>query len=327
MTSRSVSAAASAGNAATVGFLLVPGFALLSYAAAVEPLRAANSLSGRELFRWWHAGPGDEPVRASNGVAVLPDIRMSDSAVTADMLFVCAGGNPAAFEDRAVFGWLRRMARRGVTMGGISGGPYLLARAGLLAGRRCTVHWEHVPAFQEAFPEIDVARSLFEIEGDRITCSGGIAAVDMMTALITREHGAALGAAVADWFLHTQVREGQGPQRMDLSRRSGVRDDRLLCVLASIERNLEAPLSREDLADRAGLSLRQLERLFRDGIGRGLHGYYLDQRLGRARHLLRETNLPILEVGLATGFASGSQFTRAFRRRFGHPPAVERADR
>jgi transcriptional regulator GlxA family with amidase domain len=327
MTAQARRAAVPGEKTATIGFLLVPGFALLSYAAAVEPLRAANGLSGRELFRWWHAGPGDEPVRASNGVAVLPDIRMGDASVTADMLFVCAGGNPAAFGDRAVFGWLRRMARRGVTMGGISGGPYLLARAGLLAGRRCTVHWEHVPAFQEAFPDIDVARSLFEIEGDRITCSGGIAAVDMMTALITREHGPALGAAVADWFLHTQVREGRGPQRMDLSRRSGARDERLLRVLALIEQSLEAPLSREDLAERAGVSLRQLERLFREELGRGLHSYYLDQRLARARQLLRETNLPILEVGLATGFASGSQFTRAFRRQFGRSPAGERLNR
>jgi transcriptional regulator GlxA family with amidase domain len=308
----------------SVGFLLVPGFALMSYTSAVEPLRAANRLSGRELFRWWHAGPADEPVVASNGVAILPDVAVGDEALAPDILFVCAGGNPATFADRAVFAWLRRLARRGVTIGGISGGPYLLAKAGLLDGRRCTLHWEHVPAFQEAFPQVEVARSLFEIEGDRITCSGGIAALDMMAALIARDHGPALGAGVADWFLHTHLREGMGPQRMDLRRRSGVTDERLLGVLRLMEENLETPLSRDELASQAGLSVRQLERLFRGHFGRGLHGYYLDQRLDRARQLLRETALPVLEVGLATGFPSASQFARAYRRRFNHAPTEER---
>src|SRR6185369_16793083 len=103
----------------TVGFLLVPGFALMSYAAAVEPLRAANLISGQPLYRCWNAAPG---------------------------------GNPATFDDKSVFAWLRRLARKGVAVGGISGGPYILAKAGLLDERRATLHWEHLPAFREAFP-------------------------------------------------------------------------------------------------------------------------------------------------------------------------------
>src|SRR5919109_3309491 len=151
----------------TVGFILIPGFALMSYAAAVEPLRAANFLSGKTLYRWWHASPGKGPVAASNGVAVIPDVRPgSDSR--ADMVFVCAGGNPATFDDRATFAWLRSLARSGVTIGGISGGPYILAKAGLLDGRRATLHWEHAAAFHEAFPEVEVVPSLFVIDSDRI---------------------------------------------------------------------------------------------------------------------------------------------------------------
>ena len=178
-------------RAHSVGFLLVPGFALMSYAAAVEPLRAANLISGMPLYRWWHASPDGKPVRASNGLTIIPDVGTgSDRDV--DMLFVCAGGNPATFNDKRVFAWLRKLTRRGVTIGGISGGPYILARAGLLDGRRVTLHWEHQPAFSEDFPDVAVAPSLFEIDGNRITCSGGISA-DLFQKIVA---GAALDAGV-----------------------------------------------------------------------------------------------------------------------------------
>ena len=309
---------------ATVGFFLAPGFALMSYAAAVEPLRAANQLSGRRLYRWWHAAPGGKPVTASNGVTILPDIGPADDD-HADMVFVCAGGNPATFDDKATLALLRRLARRGVTMGGISGGPYVLARAGLLDGRRATLHWEHVPAFREDFPEVEVVPSLFEIDGNRITCSGGVSALDMMVALIARDHGHALAAAVGDWFLHTHIREGMGPQRMDLKSRLGVSDEKLLRTLRAMEANLETPESRAVLAQRAGISLRQLERLFRRHLDRGIQEHYRSLRLDRARHLLRESSLPVLDVALATGFGSASQFSRAYRRAFAEPPSQTRA--
>jgi transcriptional regulator GlxA family with amidase domain len=240
------------------------------------------------------------------------------------MLFVCAGGNPATFNDRHVFAWLRKLARRGVTIGGISGGPYLLARAGLLAGRRVTLHWEHQPAFSEDFPDVAVTPSLFEIDGNRITCSGGISALDMMVALIERDHGRQLAAAVGDWFLHTHIREGMGPQRMDLRLRLGIADEKLLRVLRRMEVNIEVPQSRAELARIAGVSVRQLERLFRRHLGHGIHRQYSSMRLERARQLLRETTLPVLDVAIATGFSSSSQFARAYKRTFGEPPSRTR---
>ena len=311
---------------ASVGFLLVPGFALMSYAAAVEPLRAANQISGKSLYRWWHVSSDDRPVAASNGVAIAPDKPLAEAGDAA-MVFVCAGGNPASYDDRTALAWLRRLARRGVVMGGISGGPYVLARAGLLSGRRSTLHWEHAPAFRESFPDVEVVPSLFEIDGARITCSGGVAALDMMVALIARDHGATLAAAVGDWFLHTHIREGMGPQRMDLRFRLGVSDEKLLLVLPAMEANLEVPLSRADLAGLAGVSLRQLERRFRDQLGRGIHEHYATLRLARARQLLRETTLPLLDIAVATGFSSASQFSRAYRRGFGESPSLTRAGR
>jgi transcriptional regulator GlxA family with amidase domain len=304
----------------SVGFLLVPGFALMSYASAVEPLRAANQLAGKTLYRWWNATPGDSPAAASNGNSVLPSFAFGEQVGDLDLMLVCAGGNPAQFDDKRTLQWLRRLAHQGVAIGGISGGPFILAKAGLLADRRCTVHWEHAPAFQEAFPDIQLTRSLFEIAGDRITCSGGVAALDMMVALITRDHGHELAAAVGDWFVHTQIRDGVRPQRMDARLRFGIGDERLLKALRAMEANIELNLPRHELADLAGMSLRQLERSFRSQLGRGVHEHYLALRLERSRQLLRETSLGILEIAVATGFSSASQFSRAFRHAYGFPP-------
>jgi transcriptional regulator GlxA family with amidase domain len=307
-----------------VGFLLVPGFALMSYASAVEPLRAANQIAGRELYRWWNTAPEDVPANASNGAAVLPNFPFGSMDDPPDLMLVCAGGNPATFRDPATFAWLRRLARQGVTLGGISGGPFILANAGLLDAHRCTIHWEHLPAFEETFPGIETTRSLFEFDGARVTCSGGIAALDMMVAIISRDHGHELAAAVSEWFLHTHVREGMGPQRMDLRFRLGVADERVLTALRIMESNLESPISRAALAEAADVSIRQLERSFRRQLGRSLHEHYLALRLGRARQLLRESSLPILEIAIATGFGSSSHFSRAFRKVFDIPPGEAR---
>jgi transcriptional regulator GlxA family with amidase domain len=303
-----------------IGFLLIPGFALMSYASAVEPLRAANWLAGRILYEWRHAAPGDQPAVASSGAAILPDLTFDDEVRALDLVLVIAGGNPAAFDDRRTLSWLRRLARQKVAVGGVSAGPYLLAKAGLLAGRRCTLHSEHMPAFQEAFPQARLTRSPFEIDGDRITCSGGVAALDMMVSLIARDHGAALAAAVSDWFLRGHERDGGAPQRMDLGFRAGILDAALLRVLKAMEENIEEPLPRARLAQLGGISLRQLERSFRSHVRRGVHQHYLALRLDRARRLLQETSLSVVEVALATGFGSPSQFARAFRRAFGIAP-------
>ena len=216
----------------TVGFLLVPGFALMSYAAAVEPLRAANLISGKELYRWWHAAPRRQAGDGLQRPRHHPRLRHRYRSRRPTWCSSAPAAIPAIFDDKSVFAWLRRLARKGVAIGGISGGPYVLAKAGLLDQRRATLHWEHLPAFREAFPDIAVVPSLFEIDGNRITCSGGISALDMMVALIERDHGRQLAAAVGDWFLHTHIREGFGPQRMDLRYRLGVADEKLLARAA-----------------------------------------------------------------------------------------------
>ncbi len=307
-----------------MGFLLVPGFALMSYAAAIEPLRAANLLSGRELYRWWHAAPGGKPVTASNGVAIIPDCGTSNER-DADMVFVCAGGNPATFDDKSTFAWLRRLARKGVTIGGISGGPYVLAKAGLLDERRATLHWEHLPAFREAFPDVDVVPSLFEIDGNRITCSGGISALDMMVAHRSSAITAASSRPRSATGSCTPISARASARSAWISATGSASPTRSCSSCCGPwRRSIETPQPRAALARAAGISLRQLERLFHRHIGHGIHAHYRWLRLERARQLLRETTLPVLDVALATGFASASQFARAYGRAFGEPPSRTR---
>ncbi|MEO6338902.1 MAG: GlxA family transcriptional regulator [Caulobacteraceae bacterium] len=307
----------------TIGVLLIDDFSLMSYAAAVEPLRAANLLSGRELYRWRHVAVRGDVAEASNGGRVVADLRVGDTE-RLDTLLVCAGGNPALFDDAATFGWLRALARKGVRLGGISGGPYLLAKAGLLNGYRCTVHWEHLPALAEAYPDLQLQRTLYELDRDRLTCAGGVAAMDMMVELIARDHGRALAAVVADWYLRSEIRAGGAAQRMPLRERTGVSDTRLLRALAYMEAHVEEPASLSTLAAIAGVSPRQLERLFRRLLGEAPAARYLQIRLDRAHVLLRQTTMTTIEAAVACGFVNGSHFSRTYKARFGAPPSRDR---
>ena len=307
-----------------IGLLLIPGFALLPYASVVDPLRAANLLGGSTLYQWINLAPDGRAAEASSGV-VIPAACALSQAPPLDIVLVVAGGNPALFRDGRTLDWLRRVARGGARMGGVSGGPWVLARAGLLRGYRITLHWEHAAAFAEAFPELDLRRSLFELDRDRFTCSGGTAPLDMMHALIARQHGAALAMAVSDWFLQAEVREGAGPQRMALRHRTGTSNRAVLQALEAMEAAAEIPLPRAALAAAGGVSLRQLERLFRLHLGRSPNEHYRLVRLERARLLLRQSGLSVLEVAVACGFGSASQFSRAYRQAFGRTPSSERA--
>ncbi|CAN5714761.1 GlxA family transcriptional regulator [soil metagenome] len=309
-----------------VGVLLLPDFALIAYSCAVEPFRAANIISGRPLYRWRHVSVDGGPVRASNGMHLVPEHRVGEP-LAPDLLLVCAGGNPTTFADRATFAWLRQLARAGSIIGGVSGGPYILARAGLLDGYRCAIHWEHVPTAREAFPRIELSDNLFEIDRNRVTCSGGTAPLDLTHALIAREHGRELASDVLDWFIHTNLRPGDGPQRLPARERFAVRHPKLVRVLEAMESALEEPLPAERLAALAGLSVRQLERLFSSHLHRSIGAHYRELRLRRARVLLAQSTLSVLEVAVACGFVSASHFSRAYRARFGRPPSTDQSVR
>jgi transcriptional regulator GlxA family with amidase domain len=310
----------------TVGIVLLPGYSSLSYASCVDPLRAANTLSGRDLYRWTYITPTGEPVASSAGAFVMPHHRAGDD-VDMDVLIVCAAGNPAEFRDDNVFRWLRKVAYTGVVVGGVSGGAYVLARAGLLRGYRCTIHWEHIPAFHEDFPDIDVRRTLFEIDRNRWTCAGGIAALDLLLVLIEADYGPALAAAVGDWLLHTQGRAGQDPQTRGLRERFQVSHPKLLRVLEMMEQHIEEPIPRRVMAGDVGLSVRQVERLFQRYMHRTLRDHYMIVRLEHGRQLLRQTAMTITGIAVACGFISSSHFARLYREYFGRSPNEDRRRR
>jgi transcriptional regulator GlxA family with amidase domain len=306
------------------GFLLIDGFALMSFASAIEPLRAANVLSAKRLYEWSHISTGSAEIVASNGLALAADYTIADKVIY-DTVLVCAGGDPSSFDDPKTLAWLRRLGRFGCEIGGVSGGPFLLARAGLLRGVQSTIHWEHVPAFAEAFPDVDLTQTLFEIDGGRLTCGGGVAALDMMHAIIRRDHGQALAGRVSDWFLQTAVRMGDSTQRISLRERIGTSNRSLIAAVAAMERQIGTPASRKDLARTAGVSVRHLERLFAEHLDVTIHQHYVSLRLVRARTLLRQTSLPLAQVGIECGFADASHFARVYRKRYGLSPSADRA--
>lgn len=304
----------------SLGLLLVDGFALMSYASVIEPYRAANMLAGRALYRWSHISIDGGPCHASNGAVILAD-RSVGEAIDCDTLFVFAGGDPTRFRDPRTFAWLRGVAARGTVIAGISAGPYILARAGLLEGHSATIHWEHRPAFVEEFPAASLQSGLYVIDRRRLTCAGGMAGMDLAIELIEREQGHALAAQVSDWFIRSEPRAADRPQRLSLRDRYAVANDKVLKVLALMESQVEEPVTREEAAGIAGVSLRQLERLFLRHLGQTLDESYMRIRLTKAEQLLRTTPLSVTEVALACGFRSPSHFSRRFAQAFGTAPS------
>ena len=307
-----------------VGFYLVPEFPLMAFAAAIEPLRSANRLRGDQLYEWRLYSRDGGPVRASNGVDIAVHAAADEDTAALDLLLACAGTRDAGKGDAAVAKWLRALARRGTAIGGISLGAYVIANAGLLDGRRCALHWESLAAFAEQFPRIRTTADIFVVDGNRRTCSGGTAALDMMLHLITEREGRALASDVSEQFIHPRIRSTQDPQRMAVQSRLGVANARLIAAIGIMESGHDEPRPVQEIAAEVGLSPRQLERLFARYLRASPSHYYLKLRLDRARSMLLQTTKPVLDVAVACGFASASHFSRCYRSEFGHRPRDER---
>ena len=305
------------------GFLLIPNYSMIAMTAAMEPLRLANRTAGEDLYEWQLLTMDGQMTAASNGILQSP-VLAAERAEGLDTVIVCGGVDVHRHEDRALLAWLRKIDRRGVDLGAICTGGHVLAKAGLLDGHRCTVHWENLDAFTEDFPDIDVTAQLFEIDRNRFTCAGGTAAADMMLHMIAMQHGHELAGEVAEQIVHERIRVHGEHQRMSLPARIGVRHPKLLQIIERMQQNLEEPLSRSELAREANLSTRQLERLFRKYLNRSPARYYLELRLHKARLLLLQTNMSVMNAALACGFVSASHFTKCYRSFFGRTPYRER---
>jgi transcriptional regulator GlxA family with amidase domain len=237
---------------------------------------------------------------------------------------VCGGVDVQRFDHRELMACLRRLSSFGTIIGAVCTGTYVLAKAGLLEGHRATIHWENHSGLVSEFPHLDVSQELFEVDGNRLTCAGGTAAIDMMVSLIRREHGPDIAASVTDQLIHHRVREAGEHQRMDLRTRLDVAHPKVLAAVAQMERSIERPLSCVALAVKAGCSTRQLERLFHKYLGRSPTKHYLTVRLERARDLLRQTSLPVIAIATSCGFASASHFSKSYVEHFGRTPSAER---
>jgi transcriptional regulator GlxA family with amidase domain len=306
-----------------VGLLLVPGFPMMAFASAVEPLRAANRLAGRTLYEWRLFSRDGRAVAASNGidVAVHGDVT---SPAGVDLLLVCAGTHETRGQA-ATLRWLRAAARADVAVGGISLGAYLVAEAGLLDGRRCALHWENLAAFSERFPRVRTTSDIFAVDGGRYTCSGGTAALDMMLSIISARDGRALANAVSEQYIHPRIRDARDSQRMAVQSRLAVANERLIAAVDMMESASDDPRPVHAIAAAVGLSPRQLERLFERNLRETPSRHYMKVRLERARAMLLQTTKPVLDVAVASGFTSASHFSRCYRATYGRRPSDERA--
>ena len=314
-------------------FFLVPDFTMIAFATALDPLRSANRMLGYEAYRWRLSSIDGKPVKASNGVECAVDTSLDDErrkmsgADRPNMAIVCSGIEVEKYHNKSAFAWLREEYNRGVAIGGLCTGAHILAAAGLLSNKRCAIHWENLPGFSEAFPKANVFADLFEVDQNIYTCAGGTAALDMMLKLIGDDFDESLVNRVCEQVLTDRVRSPTDRQRLPLRARLGVQNSKVLTIIELMEANLSEPLSLIEIADHVDLSRRQIERLFRTEMGRSPARYYLEIRLDRARHLLIQSSMPVVEVAVACGFVSASHFSKCYRELYARSPQQERVDR
>lgn len=310
-------------RARRVGFLLFADFPLLCLSGAIDALRHANRFAEAPAYATVLLSETGAPVSASNGLSLAVD-GGPEAFEGLDRLFLVCGFHPETVGGEKLFAALRRASRRGVSLGGISAGAIPLARAGLLDGYACAVHWEYAGIVQEAWPDIDVTDRLFVIDRDRATCAGGSATAEMFLSLVAEEVGAEIAAQAAEQMLIDRVRSTLDRQSSAALLRAKARSAALAAAIEQMESHLEAPLSMLEIASLAGLTRRQLHRLFREHFGMAPTDFYRDLRLRRARTMLRETPAKVVQIALASGFGSHSHFSKVYRERFGVSPLQER---
>jgi AraC family transcriptional regulator, glycine betaine-responsive activator len=300
-------------------FVLLDNFTMLCFACALESLRIANRMANKKLYDWAIAGEGGEIARCSNGTEFKLNMDLVELS-REDVVMVCGGIDVQAATTKKMVSWLRREARKGVTMGGLCTAGYTLAKAGLLDGKKATIHWENQDSFAEEFEDVKLTKSVFVVDGNRITTAGGTASIDLMLKIIADDHGEELANAVADQLIYSSIRTDQDTQRLSIPTRIGVRHPKLSRVIQMMEQNIEEPISPATLAHDVGMSTRQLERLFRRYLSRSPKRYYMELRLQKARNLLMQTDMSVINVALACGFASPSHFSKCYRAHYDTTP-------
>ncbi|HKD55391.1 MAG TPA: GlxA family transcriptional regulator [Steroidobacteraceae bacterium] len=307
-------------------FLTLPRYSMIALSNAVEPLRMANIITGQTVYEWSIVSIDGQPTPASNGLQLSPTSSLEHIG-NVDILFVCGGVHVQEGVSPKILAALRRFAERRVPLGALCTGGYALAKAGLLDRYRATIHWENLSALREEFPRILLSDQLFSIDRDRFTCSGGVAPLDLMLHLVETKLGARVSQLISEQFIVDRVRSDRDRQYVPLRAQIGVSHDSLIKVAQLMEENIEKPLSLDQIASATGLSRRQIERLFKRHLDCVPKRYYLQMRLRRARELLLQTSMPIIDITTACGFQSPPHFSRCYRAQFGCPPSAERQSR
>jgi transcriptional regulator GlxA family with amidase domain len=304
-------------------FVLMDAFSMMSVISAIEPLRVANRMGGHEFYAWTIKSEDGGAVRASNGLVLASEGRIGEGP-RPDYCIVCAGISLVAAHPARLSAFLNRRYSEGTTLGAVSLGPVFLARAGLLKGKRATIHWEGRPAFKEEFPDIPVSRAIYEIDGQIMTCAGGMSSFDLTMEIIARDHDPKLVQTIANQLQRDRVRAGVTLQSAGTEHISDVAPEIILRAVAMLAETMETPMTPNELADELGVSRRTLERMFVKYTGLTPSKYAKTQRLERARDLLRHSNMSILDVAIVTGFRSGSYFSHCYVEYFGQPPSAAR---
>lgn len=304
-------------------FLLLPGFTLTAVTGAIDTLRLANKELQRPHYTWSLAAENAGPVQASCGLTLGP-VDSWREIKRADLLMVCGGEHVTEVATPGVIDMIRRVAIRSIALGAMCTGSYPLARAGLLDGYRASIHWQTLPAVVEQCPQVYFGEQVFVIDRDRLTCAGGTGSLDLMLAMLGKEHGHELAARISEQLIVAQLRSDHDHQLVPLYAHLGRFHTKLVEAATIMHANIDDPLSVDEVAVQAGISRRQLERLFKRHVGQVPTRYYQQMRLRRARQLLLQSGLPITEIAAACGFRSPPHFSKAYRAYFGQAPSAER---
>ncbi|MEO8243161.1 MAG: helix-turn-helix domain-containing protein [bacterium] len=310
----------------TLGFLMFPGFPMACLTSAIEPLRAANEISGQRSFRWILLAETMAPVRSSAEVRFTPD-RVLDDAAELDQLYLISPPNAAYSDARHAPAVLRRFDRAGMTLGAFSGGIFPLARAGLMAGHGCSVHWCYEAAFKAEFPDIAAQETVILRERRRITASGAGAVFDLMLRLIEERLGRDTMTEVACWFQHPFVRDEDARQKVPVQRAGGTADalpDKVRAAIRLFDAHIEDPLRIPDVADAVDMSERNFERLFKRETGQSPLRFYRLLRLRKARQRVLYSADTLSEIAVSVGYPRSGPMARHYEQAFGVTPQGER---
>ncbi|PWK76918.1 GlxA family transcriptional regulator [Aminobacter sp. AP02] len=306
--------------------LVVDGFSLMSLSGLIEPLKQANDIAQQGHFRWRTIGIERAQATSSSGISVKLDGCLGEQhsgsfhGLPATIL-ICAGEDVENHASWQIRSFLHRMKRWGVSIGGVGTGAWLVADAGLLAGRDCTIHWSKIPAFAEKFRDARIDNRLIQQDENIYTCAGEMAAFDMSIGMINRIIGHETGRRVSNHFVTDLARAPNDRQRLPKALKYRTPGDPMVRAIALMESNIATPKTMGEIATQTGLSRRQLERLFKQHLDSTPYHYYLTLRLDWARDLLRQTRIPITEVAIASGFTSTSQFSKSFKDAYACRPS------